>query len=350
MATIVIKNISTQPKYIRDLQDTLEPGEEVTFSRSLGELTGMNGLNAAIDAGEISILSSTFGVAESAWTERGVPTLRSVNLGTPQPPNSTSNGDIAPWQDGFARQVSGTSGDPLARVVLRAHVSGPAANGVAWEFSPDGGAGVSMESSFNGGFIAHYQPGVSTGNDVIAAINGFSNAITAIESPSIPDVLTDDFGGFGGTLQGGCVPGDVNNVLDLSNPDVPRIVSIAFGGHWNGGDILLTGTNKFGATVSERVVGSPGSTVSSANVYSTITKASKTATRAPQPGFGDDDAAFLSGGDYLGLPIKPTEDSATVFVGSASSSGAVNKTNASVQVSGADGTSTVIVQVTGTSV
>jgi hypothetical protein len=67
MATVVIKNVSAQPVYLRDLSDTIEAGETVTIERFIGELTGMKGLNEAITAGTIQLMSTVIPASESYW-------------------------------------------------------------------------------------------------------------------------------------------------------------------------------------------------------------------------------------------------------------------------------------------
>ncbi len=73
MASVTVKNVSTAPIYIRDLSDTLEVNESVTFTRSLGELTSMNALNAFITDGSLQMVSLVATAQESFWSTAGQP-------------------------------------------------------------------------------------------------------------------------------------------------------------------------------------------------------------------------------------------------------------------------------------
>lgn len=67
MATATIQNISTSQVYIRDLYDSLEPGETVVLQRSLGQLGAMFGLHEALTAGTISLVSLVTTPAEDTF-------------------------------------------------------------------------------------------------------------------------------------------------------------------------------------------------------------------------------------------------------------------------------------------
>jgi hypothetical protein len=67
VATVVIKNVTEDDIYLRDLADTIEAGETMTIRRFLGELTGMEGLNQAIAEGTIQLISTSVPPEESYW-------------------------------------------------------------------------------------------------------------------------------------------------------------------------------------------------------------------------------------------------------------------------------------------
>ena len=71
MATATILNISPEPVFIRDLYDSLEPGESVALERSLGELGGMLGLHAALADGTISLVSLVITPEEALFSASG---------------------------------------------------------------------------------------------------------------------------------------------------------------------------------------------------------------------------------------------------------------------------------------
>lgn len=72
MATVTLKNLSSLPVYIRDLQDSVAAGESVTITRSLGELTAMTALNGFIADGTLQLVSLVTSEPESFWANGGV--------------------------------------------------------------------------------------------------------------------------------------------------------------------------------------------------------------------------------------------------------------------------------------
>ncbi len=71
MASITVKNISTGALYVRDLSDTIEVNESVTFTRSFGELTAMTALNAFIADGSLQLVSVVTTDQEAFWANAG---------------------------------------------------------------------------------------------------------------------------------------------------------------------------------------------------------------------------------------------------------------------------------------
>lgn len=340
MATVIIKNVSTQQQYIRDLQDTLEPNEEVTISRSLGELTGMTGLNAAIDAGTISVLSTSFSGQESIWVQTSVGAPQTLDLGIPQAAGSDL-GEIEGYQDGFARLVMPGGGAHYQQIVLTARTAGIAGNSLEFISVNDSEAGVTIAEA--GSVItAHYQDGVSTGNDVVAALNAHSTLVTGVGSGPMttPWAGPDDNIDF--SLVGGTDPGQENSI-STSNPDCPRTLAVLFGILWAAGDIIITGTNQFDEVITETFPSAPNSSSAGVKAFKTITSARKTlSTQAITPGQADVQAADIITTSALGVLVHPVGTSATVFVGSTVAAGVVDPVNATVTVS-ADGTSEVFV-------
>jgi hypothetical protein len=52
---LTITNLTTSPVFIRDLYTAVQPGTPVVIQRSAGQLEAMTGLQAAIQAGSVSI-------------------------------------------------------------------------------------------------------------------------------------------------------------------------------------------------------------------------------------------------------------------------------------------------------
>ncbi len=65
----------------------------------------------------------------------------------------------------------------------------------------------------------------------------------------------------------------------FTNPATPRTVLAQFTALWDGGNILLTGTDQFDTVITDTLVspGVPGGFVASTKIFKTITAASKTA-------------------------------------------------------------------------
>lgn len=72
MATIVLKNVTEDDIYVRDLNDTIEAGETITVERFIGELTAAKALNDAIAAGFLQLVSTTVPPQESYWVSSSV--------------------------------------------------------------------------------------------------------------------------------------------------------------------------------------------------------------------------------------------------------------------------------------
>lgn len=94
MATVTIKNVSSAAVYVRDLQDTIEAGETISFSRSLGDLTGMNALNGYINDGTLQVISVVTTDAETFWATGGAPiqSASAVTLYVATTGSNTNNG------------------------------------------------------------------------------------------------------------------------------------------------------------------------------------------------------------------------------------------------------------------
>jgi hypothetical protein len=77
----------------------------------------------------------------------------------------------------------------------------------------------------------------------------------------------------------------------------PRNVRATFGANWDGGDIVITGTNQFGRAQTETITGAAGSVVVGAAVWKTITSVAKTAVGTDA---GGGNTVTVGTGDALG--------------------------------------------------
>ncbi len=101
------------------------------------------------------------------------------------------------------------------------------------------------------------------------------------------------------------------NFTISAQPDKPRNIAIAFAASWDGGNVVVTGTDQFGNAVSETIVAVAASTVVGNVAFRTITSAVKTAVGA--------NAAAATGGpgSKLGIARNFTSTAGVLFVTSA---------------------------------
>jgi hypothetical protein len=57
----------------------------------------------------------------------------------------------------------------------------------------------------------------------------------------------------------------------LTNPVVPRSVDVVFAASYDGGNVVVTGTNQYGKAVSETFVAVAGTTVAGTKIFKTVT-------------------------------------------------------------------------------
>jgi hypothetical protein len=97
-----------------------------------------------------------------------------------------------------------------------------------------------------------------------------------------------------------------------TNPTFARNVSCTFGADWDGGDVLVEGTDQFGKAASDTIVASVGNAVYGTKIFKTVTRMSYT-------GSGTDTHATnvvsLGTGDKLACgTVKLQSDNVQVFV------------------------------------
>lgn len=111
-------------------------------------------------------------------------------------------------------------------------------------------------------------------SDVMSS-NGMSAAVLSIAAPAAPGTT-----GILGALAGN----SATMAFAVTQPDVPRNVAVAFALGWNGGDVVLTGTDAKGVAVTETIVAVANSTVVGSVAFKTITSAVKTLVGAAAAG------------------------------------------------------------------
>lgn len=85
----------------------------------------------------------------------------------------------------------------------------------------------------------------------------------------------------------------------ITNPTVPRNLIITFGATWDGGDVVVVGTDANDAAVTETFLSNAGSTRVGTKIFKTVTSVAHTVV-------GVDAATYSTGdGDKLGLVASP---------------------------------------------
>lgn len=86
----------------------------------------------------------------------------------------------------------------------------------------------------------------------------------------------------------------------ITNPDVPRNLTVTFAAGWDGGDVNVVGEDNAGNPINETFASGPGTTVKGNIPFSVVTSATKGAVGAAA------DAASIGTGDRLGLAVLPS--------------------------------------------
>ncbi len=81
----------------------------------------------------------------------------------------------------------------------------------------------------------------------------------------------------------------------FTDPVIPRTLDVVFAAGWQGGDIIVDGTNQFDVVIQETFTSNPGATVNGVKVFKTVTGAAKTVTA------GAADTATLQTGGAIGI-------------------------------------------------
>lgn len=86
---------------------------------------------------------------------------------------------------------------------------------------------------------------------------------------------------------------------DITNPDVPRNVTIKGNASGNAGDVVITGTNRDGAVITETIALSGSSEVVGNKAFATVTN-----IHLPAEVHAGTDTVSIGRGAKLGLPYK----------------------------------------------
>ncbi len=93
----------------------------------------------------------------------------------------------------------------------------------------------------------------------------------------------------------------------ITNPTVPRNLIITFAASWDGGDVVVVGTDQFDVAVTETFLTNAGSTRVGTKIFKTVTSVAHTAVGATANTYSTGD------GDKLGIVPKPVASSPVVL-------------------------------------
>lgn len=161
---------------------------------------------------------------------------------------------------------------------------------------PDGQAGAIVPSSSGGGLTK----GAASLFEVRAPVAANTNAVSSV----------------------GLAANSASNAFPLSgNPDVPRNLQYAFPASWDGGNIVVVGTNAQGNTITETAVAVANSTVVGSQAFATVTSAAKTAVGATSG------VATIGTGNALGVAAQLANANAVMFADNAAEPATISTTN-----------------------
>lgn len=89
----------------------------------------------------------------------------------------------------------------------------------------------------------------------------------------------------------------------ITNPTVPRNLIITFAAAWDGGDVVVEGTNQFDQVISETFLSNAGSTRVGTKIFKTVTSVAHTVVGATANTYSVGD------GDKLGITTIPATSS-----------------------------------------
>ena len=172
---------------------------------------------------------------------------------------------------GFVNRISSTSDfttDPSVG-------SGTGAPSTA---EPSGSLYQRLASGTDGGAYHYRNSGWRRLLDALSSIGAPAQAILDWYSGSVTPAADSAAGVHAGVAAtaANAFPGP------FTNPDVPRSLQFVFGAGWDGGDVVVTGTDQFDAAATETITnpGAGGGIVYSAKAYKTVTAATKGAIGA----------------------------------------------------------------------
>lgn len=254
--------------------------------------------------GSTTTSSATTGltVDNATATNTAIGGLLFVSLGSPAAPSTTAvhasyagnTADTAAELD-----LGGLAAGDLDTIV-EATTAGLAGNSITVQATGDSApaGGVSIVVAGTAVHI-HYESGVSTVGDVesaITALAGGDDIIGVGTGGTGATVLTAPADDFAATALAGGLDHE-NFPGAFTSPVVPRNLTVTFAAGWDGGNVVVTGTDPADAALNETFTASAGNTVTGVKPFKTVTSATKAAEGASGDGasIGTGNKLWISG-------------------------------------------------------
>lgn len=149
---------------------------------------------------------------------------------------------------------------------------------------------------------------------------GIENTAGQLTFLRFTDVAAAGSTGIGASLAGN----STNNSMTISaQPTYARMIRAAFAASWDGGNIVLVGTDQDGAPLTETLTSNPNNTRDSTKAFKTLISATKTAVGATA------NAVTLGNGPSLGFGVKGVVTNSAILIsnGVAEAFGSIDYTN-----------------------
>lgn len=141
---------------------------------------------------------------------------------------------------------------------------------------------------------------------VVAATNSSGVAAKAMQAHLAAtamgaDVFTNPAAASATAIHAAFAGSNASNAFPgpITQPDVPRALSVTFAAAWDGGNVIVTGVDTRGISASETFVSAPGTTVTGSTPFTSVASIAKTAVGVAA------DAASVGTSTKLGLAQMP---------------------------------------------
>lgn len=250
---------------------------------------------------EVAVTSKVVGAEIADSIDRQVVAARVVNLGTPDA-FDTELLYVEGFKDGHARTSFGSPAANHAGLVVKARAVN--VNNITFVSVGDSVSGVTVEEAANT-VTVHFEDGVSTGNDVVAAVETDSLLVTLEESNDMPDpwAAPGDEMSFsvGGSVQGTSLSqANTFTSTDFGDFAVSMNLHVIFGNTWNGGLVTVVGVGQDGDAATEVFDPDDGADQLGGVAFASVTSATKEFMGTNIPN-SDENVCSINIGGSIGL-------------------------------------------------